>query len=545
MLLPYLSETRNPSKKYNVVFKGLNYGEGTQDGEFAETYNLSTDKYPCISQRAERSNRHGFSAPTSIHAKDGLFIIDGTSLHYLYTNEEGKSDVVYKENYVTEGKKQTATIGKYIVVFPDKVYFDVEAKTFGKMEIEYKATGLVFEDDSITIETNDNDDVFEFESGDAVTITGCTMKPENNKKEGSEIIIRGVSKDKKQLTFYENSFTTTYGEDGKLTGETGEVLIKRSVPNLELICESGYRLWGVEGNTIWCSMFERPFNFHVKEGIASDSYSISVATEGKFTGCVPFSSHICFFKENTLHKLYGTKHSNFQITTAKVHGVQSGSEGSMVTVDEQLIYKGVDGVYSYTGGVPELISEKFGTKRFSDAVAACDGSRYYISMKSGYNEWGLYVYDILRDIWIREDDTHAADMTFHEGEIWYLDADDRSLYCIDQTASRNQIEWSATLCTINETINERKGYSKFHLRMDLAQNAWVAVDIKTDNEAQWRQVYITNNAKDWYKPQSKKRRAVSIPIIPTRCDSIDIRIRGKGNCTIKSFVREFTTGSDV
>ena len=42
-----------------------------------------------------------------------------------------------------------------------------------------------------------------------------------------------------------------------------------------------------------------------------------------------------------------------------------------------------------------------------------------------------------------------------------------------------------------------------------------------------------------------KAKTVSIPIMPTRCDSIDIRIRGKGQCMVKTFVREFRTGSDV
>lgn len=45
-VLPYLTEVQSASKKYSVMFKGINYGEGTLDGEFAETYNLSTDQYP-------------------------------------------------------------------------------------------------------------------------------------------------------------------------------------------------------------------------------------------------------------------------------------------------------------------------------------------------------------------------------------------------------------------------------------------------------------------------------------------------------------------
>lgn len=511
-MLPFLQEVQNASKKYSVVFRGLNYGEGTRDGEFAETLNLSTDQYPCITQRAARIKAGEYTSPTTLHAKGKLLTIDGTDVYY------GDAKV----GEVTEGKKQTATIGNYIVIFPDKKYYKVPTEDdkdgeFADMEAEYKAKGLSFTTSTIKLKNA----VFPFREGDAVTITGCAVAG-NNKE--AEIIIRGVATG--ELTFDENAFTTAL--------DNGEVTIKRTVPDLDFICESNYRLWGTKGNTIYSSKFSDPLNFKVFDGLANDSYAIEVGSEGEFTGCIPYSSHICFFKENTLHKLYGTKPSNFQINTVNVYGVQSGSERSMQIVNEQLLYKGVGGVYAYTGGVPELISEKFGNKRYSEAVASCDGEKYYISMKQGDN-WNMFAYDVAKNIWLREDDTHAVDMTFYDGKVYYLDAEG-GLYYIDKTADRGGIEWGATFCTIHETMNERKGYSKFHLRMDLSAGAWLAVDVKTDNDLKWKQVYTTHN---------EKAKTVSIPIMPTRCDSIDIRLRGKGECTIKAFVREFTVGSDV
>ena len=515
VLLPYLSEVQNPSKKYSVMFRGLNYGDNPQDGEFAETYNLSTDQYPCITQRAERVLVKEYEEPTTIHAKGKLLVIDGESV--LYDGKEvGK---------VTEGKKQTATIGNYIVIFPDKKYYKVPTEEepegkFADMEITFEDKDLVFTESTITISSK-SDKVFEFEKGDAVKIEGCS-KNENNQ----EPIIRKISASKKELTFDGTAFTAGT--------ETGTVTLTRVVPPLDFVCESNYRLWGTHGNTIYSSKWSDPLNFSSFEGLSGDSYNIDVGSEGEFTGCTPYSSHICFFKENTLHKLYGTKPSNFQITTVDVFGVQSGSERSIQKVNEQLIYKGVGGVYSYTGGVPELISEKFGNRRYSDAVACCDGEKYYISMRQG-EDWHIFAYDVMKGVWLREDDTHAVDMVFHEGKVYYLDSKG-GLYYIDKTADRDGIEWGATFCTLHETINERKGYSKFHLRMDLSAGAWLAVDIKTDNDLQWQQVYTTHN---------EKAKTVSIPIMPTRCDSIDIRLRGKGKCTIKTFIREFTVGSDV
>ena len=506
MILPYLQDTGEASKKYVVKFRGLNYGEGYEDGELADCTNLSSELSPCISQRAARVKVEQYTDPTTIHAKEGLLVIDGTSVKFNGTTVGA----------VTSGRKQTAAIGNFVVIFPDKKYFNVSTNTFGDMEASYEATGLVFTAKTITTTGAD----FPFKSGDAVEITGCTVNAENNKTP----IIRSISG--KVLTFSDNTFTAGT--------ETGTVTIKRKVPDLDFICESNYRLWGTKGNTIYGSKFSDPMNFNVFDGLSSDSYYIDVGSDGAFTGCIPYSSHICFFKENTLHKLYGTKPSNFQVVTANVYGVQAGCERSMRIVNEQLLYKGVDGVYSYTGGVPELVSQKFGTRRYSDAAATCDGERYYISMKHG-SEYDLLVFDVLRGLWLREDGTHAVDMEFYDGHVYFID-DTGWLNKIDRTADRSGVEWSATFCPFNETMNERKGYSKFHLRFDMTAGAWLAIDIKTDGDTQWRQVYTTHN---------ERARTLSVPIVPTRCDSVSIRVRGKGVCTLKTFIREFTTGSDV
>ena len=155
----------------------------------------------------------------------------------------------------------------------------------------------------------------------------------------------------------------------------------------------------------------------------------------------------------------------------------------------------------------------------------------------------------MRDIWLREDDTHAVDMCCLNNNVYILD-DAGRLGVMTRNLNKKDLEWGATFCTINETINERKVYSKFHLRMELGAGAWVAVDVKTDNENKWQQVSSVHNsqiADDGLLQNDPryKSKTVSIPIMPTRCDSIDIRIRGKGNCIIKSFVREYSTGSDV
>lgn len=503
-MLPYLKKETNRTEKYIVQFRGLNYDEGYKDGELADCENLSSEKFPCMSPRRQRVKVAQFNAPSTLHTKQELLVIDGTQVIYNGT-------VI---GSVTEGRKQTATIGNYIVIFPDKVYYDTAKSTFQSMEAHYSAAGLVFTDSTITTTGAD----WPFKVGDAVEITGCA-KAENNKTP----IVRGVSG--KVLTFYENTFDAAT--------ESGTVNLSRNVPDLDYICESNYRLWGVMGNTIYGSRYSDPLNFFHYDGLTGDSYYIDVGSDGPFTGCAAYGSHICFFKENTLHKLYGSKPSNFQLLTSQVYGVQEGSERSICTINETLFYKGVHGVYAYAGGIPERV-DTFGAKRFSQAAAATDGEKYYISMRSG-GEWNLFVFDVLKGVWLREDSTHALDISRHGDDVYFI-AEDGGLYRIGRDETREGIEWSATFCPFNEIMDERKGYGRFNLRVDMAAGAWLAVDVKTDMDTTWRQVFTHSN---------EHARTVIVPIIPTRTDSMGIRVRGAGDCTIKALVREFTVGSDV
>ena len=246
-MLPYLKEVQNASKKYSVAFRGINYGEGTQDGEFAETYNLSTDQFPCITQRAARIKTEEYALPYAVHAKGELLVIDGTDVLY-----GGK-----KVGEVTEGKKQIATVGNYIVIFPDKKYYRVatedEPAEFGSMDAEYKASRMQFTNSTITADfeyktnwlkfttstitfgteykatgldfttnkiycssatTTTGYEYFPFKAGETVTISGCSQST-NNK----ELVI--TKKANLVLTFADDSFVADE--------ENGEVTISRKV----------------------------------------------------------------------------------------------------------------------------------------------------------------------------------------------------------------------------------------------------------------------------------------------------------------------------
>lgn len=504
-MLPYLKTGNETAKQYTVAFQGINWGQDWAEGELSHCENLSAEQFPCLSQRAPRRELGRYPGPGGLITKDGLLIVSaGTVFH------NGKA-----VGTVTPGRKQLAAMGDYVVIFPDKAYYNTEKGEFGSLEAEAVVTGAVFTDSTITAEGVS----FPFRAGDAVAISGCAAA-ENDRT----VILRSVEGG--VLGVYENTFTAGT--------ETGSITLRREVPELDFICESNYRLWGTHGNTIYASKYGDPFNFHVFDGLSGDSYCIDVASEGAFTGCTPYSGHICFFKEHTLHKLYGSKPSNFQLVTSQVSGVEAGSEKSLCVVNETLFYKGAGGVYAYTGGVPELVSANFGSRRFQNACAAADDSCYYLSME-GEDGWQLMTYDVRRGIWLQEDDLHCVDMARSGGHVCLLAADG-TLWQASGGTDACSIPWSVTFCPFSETVLSRKGYSKFHLRLELGEGAWLTVQLCRDNEETWETIHTTRGGR---------ARTVSIPVLPVRCDRLELRLSGQGRCLLRTLVRELTVGSDV
>lgn len=84
-------------------------------------------------------------------------------------------------------------------------------------------------------------------------------------------------------------------------------------------------------------------NWNSFAGISSDSYAVSLGSEGAFTGAVNYLGYPTFFRENYIHKIYGSTPSQFQLRTVRAAGVQSGCGDSIADVSGTLFYKSRDG----------------------------------------------------------------------------------------------------------------------------------------------------------------------------------------------------------
>ncbi|MBQ8758215.1 MAG: hypothetical protein IJZ20_00810, partial [Clostridia bacterium] len=375
-----------------------------------------------------------------------------------------------------------------------------------------------------------------FKPGDAVKITGCGRYEVNN----MTLIARDVVGD--TIAFDDNGFVPADLEPGGVT-------LEREVPDFDVVCEHNNRIWGAGEDKIYASSLGDPTNYNVYDGLASDSWTVAVASPGKFTGCIGYSGNVIFFKEDMMYKVMGDYPSSFGMYPYNVAGVALGSEQSIVNINERLFYHSADGIYTYSGSLPQLVSYNFGARRFDSASAFAFGTKYYISMR-GKDGFGLFVYDTLRDIWLREDSSEVIGFAERGNEKLMLCADG-SLIQLD--SGDEAVSWSVETCEFTEFIDNRKCYSRLLLRLDMESKSSVKVQIRRDR-GRWETVYAENaenkmqNAKyplNFSEGEYRNYYTVNVPLRPIRCDRFSIRISGVGKVVIRSLVREFEAGSTV
>lgn len=139
------------------------------------------------------------------------------------------------------------------------------------------------------------------------------------------------------------------GIDGKgatMEGNTDAFRLERRVPDLDYLTECDNRLWGCaqNENVIYGCKLGDPTNWFSYRGIAEDSYAVTVGSDGPFTGAATCLGSVLFFKENALHKLYGSKPSDFQLSSLRCRGVARNAASSLCVLNETLYYLSPDGV---------------------------------------------------------------------------------------------------------------------------------------------------------------------------------------------------------
>ncbi|MBS7174654.1 MAG: hypothetical protein KH050_10365 [Clostridiaceae bacterium] len=520
MILPQLSEA-SAGKSTMVDFKGYNHKLFIADGEFYEMQNMTADYYPVLSPRAPRGTKLHLEKPNGIFAKEKLIWVDGNK---FYFGGEYQFDV-------EDSKKSFVSMGAYVIILPDKLYYNTADGTHGTLENRFEATGEVrvsqvkaesgIGADSTYIKIEAEGIGAGFSQYDGVEISGCTQEDLNK-----TAILQEV----------EENALTIVGIVAEDFTQTGGLIVHRKLPPMDFVTESENRLWACssEKHEIYASKLGDPKNWYCYEGISTDSYAVTVGSDGDFTGACTYLGNILFFKEDTVHKIYGSQPSNFQVMSSSIRGVAKGSEKSLAIVNETLYYQSRNGIVAYAGSAPTKISEALGEEAYHSVHAGAIGNKYYASMCRGENEWHLFVWDEGKGMWHREDNTHALGFAALSGELYYLDADTSCLKTVVGN-DPEEVFWLAQFGEWNDSSFDKKYISKIQVNAQLSEHATLEIALKTDSAPLWETVY---------RVTSSEKRTYTIPILPRRCERFQCRLSGKGMCKIFSIAKTVEFGSE-
>ena len=583
MNYPKLKELKT-SRTMVDAFRGYNHNLRLSDGEFFDMKNMTSDYYPIAAPRGKRSVFADLMYPQGLIAKDSLCYVEGPD--FIIGEYRIPMDLSTAEE---DCPKQLTSMGAYVIIMPDKKYINtMDLNDYGSIEASFRAgTDVTFTLCTITGDTYDNPTISAtapsnpenldcwidtssvphtlkryttasemwvsiattyvkitspglgkaFKQYDGVTISGITNDAATSLN--GSAALWGCGEDYIVIVGMIDAVATQNASEGTIT-------ITRQMPNMDFIIESENRLWGcrygtaVNGdvvNEIYASKLGDFRNWNCFMNLATDSYTASCGTDGPFTGAITHLGYPLFFKENCVHKVYGNYPANFQIQTTVCRGVQKGSHNSLAIVNETLFYKGITGVCAYDGSLPVEASSALGSENYSDAVAGAHGNKYYISMKDEMGAWHLFVYDVAKGMWHKEDDLHADDFCSCRGELYCIDHDSKSILTMaGPGAGKEEVEWMVETGEIGISSPDMKYISRLIVRMSLEVGSEIRFSARYDFSNDWEELFTMRGTS---------LRSFSIPIRPKRCDHMKIRIEGQGGAKIYSITKIIEQGSDI
>lgn len=576
---PYLQQ-RGRNRSITTDFRGLNLSQGIGDGEWAWMQNMDTREYPAVARRQKRVHVATLNKPNGLCATDRLCFVDGVKFYY--------NGFYYGD--VEDSKKTLVPMGAKIAIFPDKKLFDTTTFSFTDMEQKNVSSGTV----RVTLAKGDGTPYGEYTEGGT-----APENPENGQlwldTSGDAPVMKTWSEAQglwvAETTTYVLVSATGLGqglkamdgvtvsglEEGGLNGDwiltdagpdyilftgilqkaltqAGEVRVERTCPEMDFVVEKDNRLWGCSSadHEIYCCKLGDPTNWRAYQGVATDSYAVTVGTPGPFTGAAVSGSAVIFFKENCLHRVYGTQPSNFTVYVDNLRGVQQGCHKSAVRVNEYLYYKSVFDVCVYADSEVAGISAALGTESYKNAVAGVCGSRLYLSMEDQDGAWQLLVYDTAAGVWTREDGTHALGFASCLTETFMLRADGE-LYALlpgeynkdffmvgsdytvhAQEETDEEVSWELRTGEILRELPDHKYIGKIQLYLELDPGARAEVALRRDGGA-WEKVQELSGGD---------QRRCTLPIYPRRCDRMEIRLTGVGHARLVNWSKYVGYGSE-
>lgn len=607
------------------TFGSYNHNIRIPEGEFYDMKNLTSDYYPVLSPRAKRGT---FDYPVSFESHSAYGILGKDKFIYQDNNKLIIDGQKVNGVSVQPFSKDLISFGSYVIIVPDSPVEDVRDSQYvnvndvsehGWIQQEVstyrdfiftmcRLDGTAYNNPTISatapsnptngdywIDSSDTHHTLKqyseasdtwvtisttyvkvksrgiadgFKQYDAVKMSGFKDIPQLGELDGQIFTLQEVYRDEANNGAGDYLVITGFLDAPEgITG--GNLKIERRMPKMDLIIESGNRLWGcrygndIDGNfvnEIYASKLGDFTNWECYMGISTDSYRASCGTDGEWTGAISYNGNPIFFKENHMYRVYGDMPSNFQIKEVECKGVIKGAARSVANLNGRIFFKTRDGIGVYDGSLPSEITQPFGGVKYNGvtdayvspykngAVAGVLGDKYYISMKSEEDgKWYLFVYDSAKGLWHKEDDTEARQFTTFNGELYYIDGKTLEIRTVNGsgTVDTGDVEWMAETGILGTSIRDgsygqslvgAKYVSKMLVRMSMDIGSRAMFYLQYDSCGEWEHVATLTGTS---------LRTFNIPIKPKRCDHFRLRIVGKGDAKILSITKYIEKGSDM
>lgn len=566
------------------VFRGYNHNARISDGEFYDMRNLTSDVAPVLSPRKARGLYLQAGNVQGMIAKDSLCYIDGSCfVMNAYRVDMGLS------TEEEDCPKKLISMGAYVIILPDKKYINTANLTdWGNIDAEVTTTAPVTfspcRQDGTAFSPNYIQPT-EPEGPENMALWMDTSATPHSLKQWSDsagmwssiattyirIQCTGIGKafsqyDGIHITIPEgmtaeqlkelNGSAIVYAKDddfiavvGILDEETTieeHITVSRKMPVMDFVIENDNRLWGCRYgqnnkgevvNELYACKLGDFRNWNCYMGISTDSYAVSLGSDGQFTGAITHAGYPIFFKENCMHKVYGQIPANFQVQTTACRGVQKGCSRSLAIVNEILYYKSQHAICAYDGSLPAEISYSLGDVQYCNAVAGAHGNKYYVSMQNTTSgEWDFLVYDTAKGMWHKEDNLQAAQLCSCRDEMYCSLTDGKIITILGSGESYEEnVAWMAETGIINASLPDRQYLNRISIRMILEPGSEVSIMVQYDSCGEWENIgYMFGS----------NLRSFTFPVRPRRCDHLRLRIEGVGKAMIFAITKTISGGSD-
>ncbi len=509
-------------------FKGYVKSPFGEAGSFCDMGNMTGKEYPVLRTRDRRRRVRSLTDCKAVFGHNSVGWIDGTDVYY-------NGSVV---GQVTDSDKMVVPFGNSFIIMPDKKYVDAWG-AFGSLE------NTVIITDTVTFEACDLEGVSaDYRTAVYVKVSATGVGAGFNAND--VVSISGTLPDGmyQLYTVTDNSFVVlaTLSQQ-TVTGTYIRVI--REMPSMDYMTECDNRLWGCNSayNEIYCCALGDPFNWQTFQGLANDSYTAQVGTPGPFTGAATHLGYVLFFKEDCIHKVFGTKPSNYQITTVKARGVEMGSWKSLCTMNETLYYKSRQGMVSYEGSLPSDIGQALGYTEYHEAIAGTANGQMWVSLKDTDDARHLFVLNGSTGYWYREDGAEPVGFCNVFGSMYMATED--ALWLLEGSGiealesspeDEGKVAWYIETGDLDMANLYKRHLQKIMLRYRTDTDTVCRVMVRYDGGA-WKTVKKLGGKGD--------RNAESVAIIPKRCDHMRIRMEGTGMMRLLEMNYTVWSGSEM